>query len=385
MNTRPEWTDTFLDTQRQIGDPEADTLIIQLIEEEGPEQARQLFDQLIGQLELPLEDLPDSASNFIRQHYELPDWVAQEQVTKASDFFTDHGPKILFCLFYYSLPLLYSCKNGAQVLVRTSRLTNKEENLRIFARRIAETGQFLMDTMRPNGLNKGAPGIQAILKVRLIHAAIRFFVARGEWDQEQLGLPINQEDMALTLMTFCIAPIRGLEHFEIAVPAEDKEAYLHCWRGIGHLMGVDAQLLPNTFEEGAWLLDRILERQSASSEAGQLLTKALIDFGNRALNSEKLIGSPQAIMRFLLGPNRAKMLGVAPEGCLSQLVPGILRSAFNIGERLEDKFDGPMHLLIQHLSQLTADGLVDYFDDFPDRQFQIPLVLRKAWKQNTIQ
>lgn len=383
MDARPEWTPSFLDTQRQLGDPEADALVKQLIEEEGPEQARQLFNQLIGQLELPLETLPEAARTFIRQHRALPDWADKEQISKASGFFIDHGPKILFCLFYYSLPLLYSCKNGAQVLVRTSRLTNKEENLRIFARRIAETGQFLMDTMRPGGLNPGAAGIQAVLKVRLIHAAIRFFVSRHEWDQEQLGLPINQEDMALTLMTFCIAPVRGLERFEVTISEEEKEAYLHCWRGIGQLMGVDARLLPNHYKEGAWLLDRILQRQSAASEAGQLLTKALIDFGNRSLNSEKLIGSPQAIMRFLLGPDRAKMLGIAPEGCLSQLVPGILRSAFSIGERLEDKFDGPMHLLIQYLSQLTADGLVDYFDNFPDRQFQVPLTLRKAWKPKT--
>jgi hypothetical protein len=382
MSNIATWTDEFLDRQRQAGDPEADEIMQAIVEEEGHEEARFLFDQLIGQLELPLEGLPPSARSFISRHQSLPSEADPEQIAIANAFFTDHGPKLLFCLFYASLPLLYSCANGAQVLVHTSRLTNREEDLSIFARRIAETGQFLLDTMRPGGLNRRAIGIQSVLKVRLIHAAIRHFAGMRAWDQDTLGLPINQEDMALTLMTFCIAPIRGLEKFDIEVSAEQKQAYTHIWAAVGQLMGVNKALLPQSYDEGAWLMDKILQRQSASSEAGQLLARALIDFGNRALNSGQLAGTPQAIIQFLIGPQYAKMLNVAPEGCLSQLVPGVLRTAFKLGERLEDQIDGPLRAAIEYFSKRTTQGLVNYFDEYPDRQFQVPLAFRKAWLQD---
>jgi hypothetical protein len=47
---------------------------------------------------------------------------------------------------------------------------------------------------------------------------------------------------------------------------------------MGHLMGIDQDLLPRTAEEGIFLLDSILSRQSAHSEEGVLLTKALNAF-----------------------------------------------------------------------------------------------------------
>jgi len=379
MSQSTLWTDDFLDQQRRRSDPLADEVVAQIVSQSGPEEARKLFDLLIRRLETPVSELPPVVGDFIQATRRLPAWTDWQQVDLAQGLFLDHGPKFLVVLYFKSLPLLYSCAHGAQVLVRTSRLTNEDRSLKIFARRIAETGQFLIDVMTAGGL-RGGQGIQSIQKVRLIHAAIRHFVHREGWDAEQYGQPINQEDMALTLMTFSIALIDALQQWGIEEPPERLQAFLHTWTAIGHNMGVEDSLLPSSLEEGRLLMDRILQRQSASSEAGQLLTRALTDFSRNLLPSDKLQAAPDAFIRYFIGEERAGMLGIAPNyGCLSFLGPQLLRSLFRLGERLEDKVEGPVSATLDLLSRRMALALVDLFNDYKGRTFRVPEAMERAW------
>lgn len=379
MDATERWPDTLLDQQRQHADPLADEVVAQIVAQEGPEESRRLFDTLIRHLETPVDTLPPVINDFILATRQLPEWTDWKKVDMAHNLFLDHGPKFLIALYYKSLPLLYSDAKGAEVLVRTSRLTREDRSLKIFARRIAETGQFLIDVMTRGGLREG-PGIRSIQKVRLIHASIRHFLNQEGWNDEALGRPINQEDMAITLMTFSVALTDALEQFDIEERSERLEAFLHTWTAIGHNMGVRAELLPRNLEEGQQLLARILERQSASSEAGQLLTDALIDFGRETLQSDKLKAAPDAFIRFFIGQERARLLGIAPNyGCLAFLAPELLRSVFRIGERLEDKIEGPISLALDHLSRKTALAMVDHFNKFKGRKFHIPDEMGKAW------
>lgn len=197
MPTTKIWTNAFLDRMRHTADPLADRAVAQLVEQKGREEAKRIFDLLIRRIELPEEELPGSLRGYWEATRQLPDWVDEGRVERAHALFLDHGTKLLLFLYYKSLPLLYCCKHGAQVLVQTSRLTHNSEDITIFTRRIAETGQFLIHVMTPGGLKPGGVGIQSIQKVRLIHAAIRHFILPQRWDAQQLGGPINQEDLAV--------------------------------------------------------------------------------------------------------------------------------------------------------------------------------------------
>jgi hypothetical protein len=379
MDATERWPDALLDQQRQHADPLADEVVAQIVAQQGPEESLRLFDTLIRHLETPVEALPPVVNDFIRATRQLPAWTDWEKVATAHKLFLDHGPKFLIVLYYKSLPLLYSDAKGAEVLVRTSRLTHEDRSLKIFARRIAETGQFLIDVMTRGGLRDGL-GIRSIQKVRLIHASIRHFLDLEGWDDAQLGRPINQEDMAATLMTFSVALIDALEQFDIEERPERLEAFFHTWTAIGHNMGVRNELLPASLDEGRQLLARILERQSQSSEAGQLLTKALADFGRETLHSDKLQAAPEAFIRFFIGEERARLLGVAPTyGCLASLAPELLGSFFRLGERLEDNIEGPVSLALDLISRKTALAMVDHFNKFKGRKFHIPEEMGKAW------
>lgn len=379
-NATQRWTDNFLDAKRLQADPLADAVLLQMVNEQGEDAARRLFDELIRRIEMPLNAFPAVIQDFLKQTNQLPDWIDWDKVALANRLFLDHGPKFLIFLYYKSLPLLYCCKNGAQVLVQTGRLTHQEETHKIFARRIAETGQFLLEVMAPDALRPGGKGIQAIQKVRLIHASIRRFIPEDHWDVHTLGKPINQEDMALTQLTFSVAITDALAQFGVQEDEALQEAYVHTWAAIAALLGVDEDLLPKDLSDARFLLEKILQRQAAESEAGKTLTKALSAFLKETVPSEKLNNVPGTLIRYFIGAERAPMLGIIPAGgCLTALVPDFLATFFRLGERLEAKLDEPLRPLLEQLSQKTMQKMVAFFDEYKGRNFAVPEVLERAW------
>ncbi|GJM34368.1 MAG: hypothetical protein DHS20C18_33690 [Saprospiraceae bacterium] len=373
-------TTDFLQTKRQIADPLADETIALIVEQEGPEAARKLFDLLIRRIEMPLEELPPATHAFVAATHQLPAWADWKKVELAHDLFLDHGPKFLIFLYYKSLPILYSMANGARVLVNTSRLTNKEQDLSIFARRIAETGQFLLDVMRKDALKPGGIGIQSIQKVRLIHAAIRHFIPVEHWNAEEWGQPINQEDLAATLMTFSVSTTDALAQFNIDEAPERLEAYLHTWTAIGEVLGIQNELLPADRASGRQLLETILAHQSAPSESGALLTQSLLQFSKSTMPSQRLERLPELLLQFLIGRERAQLLGVnyAP-GCLGIVIPEAISAYFRWGERLEDKLEEPLGIFINEISRQLSKGMVRFFDRYKGRNFEIPEEFGKVW------
>lgn len=380
-----KWTNTFLNSKRLIADPEADQVLDLMLKSKGKGESRRLFDLLIRNIDLPLDEFPDVVHAFLKKTNQLPEWTDRDQVERAHRLFLDHGAKFLLFLYFKSLPLLYCCKNGAAVLVKTSRLSNSQQGLDIFTRRIAETGQFLIDVMTPGSLQRGGKGIQAIQKVRLIHAAIRHFISEKEWDHSSLGSPINQEDLAVTLMTFSISVIDGLQQFNIEISLEEKEAYLHTWTAIGELLGIEESLLPENTAEARILLNRILDRQAAASEDGRLLTNALIRFCENNIPKDWLDNAPAILIRHLVGKERANMLGVYPgPGCMGYLFPAFLKSVFRLSENIEDRIgDKPLKEVVEWLSRQSIKAMIGYFDHYKQRHFQVPEVLQKAWKIST--
>ena len=139
-------------------------------------------------------------------------------------------------------------------------------------------------------------------KVRFLHASMRFMLTHPEqysshgnkdkpqsfaeaashreesWDQQKYGSPINQEDLAYTLLTFGLVIPQALEKMGLLISREEKEAFLHLWRLVGHIMGVHSELLTDNLEEAEALFANIQLRQAGASQEGEILTEALMGF-----------------------------------------------------------------------------------------------------------
>jgi len=114
-----------------------------------------------------------------------------------------------------------------------------------------------------------------------------------------LGIPINQEDLAGTLLTFSFLAIDGLRKLGANISSEAADAYFDAWCGVGKLLGVLPEMIPGNLEEAAELKEIISRRQFAPSDEGREMTRALIDMLEK--NSPPLLeGIPTGLMRLFI-------------------------------------------------------------------------------------
>ena len=302
--------DLLLDEMRMVGDPLADQLIADVMATHGLDRLNQIMQSLVHNADIVPDEMPNEIVDWVTQTGALPAWADEVLMRAGQAFFNLHWPNIVTLLFCASLPSAYAAHKGAQVLWQTGRLTDQVH------RRIFETAQFILDVMAPDGFDECGQAIRVTQKVRLIHAAIRYYIlnvphAQKSWNPAW-GLPINQEDMAGTLMTFSIQILQGLDRLGIPVTDGEAEAYLHAWKVVGYIMGVDPQLIPANVAEGFDLAYTIFDRQRGPSAAGEGLTSALLDFLRQQIPGRLLDGAPATIMRYCIDDNVADMLGVPP-------------------------------------------------------------------------
>ena len=97
----------------------------------------------------------------------------------------------------------------------------------------------------------------------------------GFWDPDW-GIPINQEDLAGTMLSFSYVPVEPMRRLGIPVSDEDAEAYLHLWNVIAHLLGLDDDLRVRGIDDATDLVETIRRRQFVASPEGREMTVALM-------------------------------------------------------------------------------------------------------------
>lgn len=380
MHERDLYTDAYLDSMRAVGDPAADAVITALYSagDEAVQQANLLLRELVDNDDIPAQSLPASLRDFLAET-QAPSWASQQAIEEGCLLFLRHGPQMITLLNVYSLPLTYTAKKGVQVLARTNRLNSNP------TRRIVETAQMVIDVMSPGGLaldpHKFGSGVRSAQKVRLMHAAIRHLIQTRDpsWHLAD-GVPINQEDMAGTLLTFSTAILDGLERMGVHLKRQEQEAYYHCWRVIGHFMGVQAALRPEDLVDARALADRMLTRQEGACPEGQQLTQSLIKTHEHLLPGNVFDGVPVRLMRYFVGDARARLLGI-PEQAPVHTHGGMLRLLSGMVDNLNDE----VHVL-RHTSELFGramlQGLLFAFRGPRRQPFDLPTALRQEWGMN---
>ena len=311
---------------RGRGDPVADGVVAGLL---ADAPAADPEDTLVHLLRC-LRDLDENAdvAAWIGAVETPPPWLDVTLMARGQEFFADWSLDIVTSLFCASLPFAYAAAQGVEVLERASLLADP----RTVARRIAETGQMLLDVGTPRALAPGARGYRTARTVRLLHAVIRARLtldpgapgdpahAHAVWDTAELGVPVNQEDLLGTLLSFTTVVFRAFENMGIPPAKVEREAYLALWGAIGALLGIEyseAVLRPDKAEE---LTDVIAKRLHAGSKAGVHLMEVLMDEMELSMpwGMRKL---PRTLVRHLGGDQVADMLGVEESAWWGALLP----------------------------------------------------------------
>ncbi|MEZ5291270.1 MAG: oxygenase MpaB family protein [Vicinamibacterales bacterium] len=299
------WSDQALDAARRRGDPPADAVVGQLFATGGIDAVRGLMARLVVDDQIVPETLSAPLRDFLVTTDTTDDRDAPT-VAAGERLFAIHGPEIFVVLCCSSLPSSYAARKGVQVLHRTAYLARRP------TRRLFETAQMIIDVLSPGGLSPAGRGLRTVQKVRLMHAAVRHLIVHDPaqpWPADDFGVPINQEDMLGTLMTFSWVILRGLAHMGITLDAAEQDAYTATWVHIGRLMGIEPGLLPATVAETTLVTDTIERRQVAPSPEGREMTAALLDMMQRNVPAP-LAGIPPSLIREFLPGDVADGLGV---------------------------------------------------------------------------
>jgi hypothetical protein len=358
-----------------VGDPPADALIADLFDAHGHEGVGQLMADLLDSEWVGEGEVGGKAEAFLTAEREAgfsDSTHLDATLTAGQAVFAEHGPEIILILGCYSLPAAYAAANGVKVLRQTDYLTNQPN------RRLIETAQIIVDVMQPGGLAAGGIGQRSAEKTRIMHAAIRHLILHRPdqpWDTEKLGVPINQEDLAATLMTFAFIAIDGLDKMHITTTQSERDSYLAAWREVGRIMGVAPELLPATFTHAEQLTRAIQADQVLSGvpptdplwNDGKLMTTPLLG----VLDAKMLPGVPAALMRLFLPVDVANGLGVPRRPIADRLIHGIVRVFGWLDRKVLERFSRRSRVL-RHVSLDLLQMMLDWERGGSRQPFRIP-------------
>jgi hypothetical protein len=252
------------------GDPPADRLL-EWMQAHGMRNAMPLFEQASRDGIASVAEAPAPLREFFGLVEHVPAWVRPELVEQGQRLFQRMGRTADFALRDGALMGGYQASAFNKTLILTGALNGGN------ARRVAETMQWVADCTLVGGLERGAAGYRSTLHVRLMHAMVRRSVSRRpDWNAAELGLPINQTDMAATYLGFCVVLLIIVRAMGVPVTPAEGRAEMHLWRYICWLMGVDERWLVDEERDGRILLYQMLLAQTPADETSVQLGRALM-------------------------------------------------------------------------------------------------------------
>jgi hypothetical protein len=280
-------------------DPLADAAVADLARRPRGEQEALVAQLLAGER----AGLPDSLVALEASLSQVPVWFDPSRADRGGAVILRHGLLSGFSLGFKSLVSGYCSPAGNKPLAFSARLTEDT------TRRLGETARFVEAVCLPGGMARHAEGFAATVRVRLMHARVRLGLRHSpRWRMDEWGLPINQYDMAGTILLFSRELVDGL--LGATVSAEDEADLFHLWRAVGVVMGVDAELLPTSRADADLVWELIQATEAPPDEDSRRLTNALIDSAKERGAPEAYVAFTRALTRHFVGPSRADALGL---------------------------------------------------------------------------
>ncbi|MBZ2209668.1 oxygenase MpaB family protein [Massilia soli] len=314
--------------------------------------------------------LAAALEDYVRSARQLPEWADGARIARAETLFMEMSMTSCTLLFCASLPECYVIPELAGVLHAAGQLEQHADY------RIRSTAAMIFPVMMHGGLLGAGGGVAQALKVRLIHATIRHLMLHGDpataarngalvapqprqgeglhhalfangWDVSRDGLPCSQEELAYTLLTFGYVFLRGLRQLGIGLPPADEEAYLHTWNVLGHLIGIERALMPDTMAQAEAMFGAMQARGRRASylpDPRPGLGAALMQTMQNEIPLAILKPFPVLLTRYLCGADATVTLA------LDARVSLFSRALFAVSMGAVRLIDGAVRLVLPQFS-----------------------------------
>jgi hypothetical protein len=231
-----------------VGDQPMDQLV-DWMSSSGMKSLRPLFDRALADGIEEVPEAPEPLRRFFIEVQAAPDWVDADMLSVGQRALRRGGADGMYVARDVALLGGYQFSGFNQTLLRTGAL-EKGSN-----QRFAETMQWAMDVISVGGLQPRGIGYRSTVRVRFVHAMVRRHVAAlPDWRADRWGVPVNQTDMAATLVGALIAPVVGGMAMGIVMSPRELACIAHLARYVGWLIGVQDEWLPRSFRDAIRIL-----------------------------------------------------------------------------------------------------------------------------------
>lgn len=330
-------------------------------------------------------EITQALQTYLANGQALPAWADLAKIRRAETLFIDYGMLSCTLLFCSSLPECYVIPDLSAVLHVAGQLEKHTEY------RIRSTAAMIFPVMMKGGLTSpDGSGIAQILKVRLIHATIRNLILHGKpedvvsalgnrqndkdagiipplaanalpetsnnmyqalfahgWKLGEDGLPCNQEELAYTLLTFGYVFLRSLRRLGLGLSQDDEIAYLHSWNVVGHILGIQRELMADDMEQAEAMFAQMQARGRAdpiSPDPRPGLGVALMATMESVIPFRLIKPFPVLMTRYLCGSATAQDLGI------DQRVGLLPKTVFSLFMLVTAAIDGVVRLMLPEFS-----------------------------------
>lgn len=254
-------------------DPLADAVVDWMRDREGG-GAWPILQKAIGSGLSTLEEADRNSpalQNFFNTVEQDPDWLDRDKLLVGQKQIARAHPAGYYVLRDAGLMAGYLSSDLNKPLVMTGALSGGT------SRRMAQTMKWYSDCAAIGGLEPYAEGYRSSLHVRILHATVRRRISGDpEWDHDDMGLPINQTDMAVTWLAFSVIYLVGIRVMGVPVSKYESECVMHLFHYACWLMGINNDWLTDDENEGRILLFQILSTFRRADESSYLLGQALM-------------------------------------------------------------------------------------------------------------
>jgi len=250
LGIRPPDTDQWrrLGERLIVGDEPMDDLVEWMFTS-GSKQLRPIFDRALIEGIDNVPEAPERLRQFFVEVETTPEWVNPDMLAVGQRALRRGGADGMYVARDVALLGGYQFAGFNQTLLRTGAL-EKGSN-----QRFAETMQWAMDVIAIGGLDRLGSGYRSTVRVRFVHAMVRRHVAAmPDWRTAEWGVPVNQTDMAATLVGALVAPVVGTMAMGTVMTPHELTCIAHLTRYVGWLMGVQDEWLPRSFRDAIRIL-----------------------------------------------------------------------------------------------------------------------------------
>ncbi len=278
---------------RWLWDSEADPLVASLLDRGAvPEVNRLLWDWNRNDQPLPA-GLPADLVAFIDRARQLPSWADQGKLNRAAEFNKARG---------LYLNLLNGVGGGmlSTAIPKEARAVYYSQGGADMEDRVAKTSILGFAVGALNAYRPDGNCVVNAVKTRLVHAAVRHLLQQSpHWTGD---IPISQTDMLVTWHTLPTFAMRKMREWNVPIGSADAEAYLHVWQVTAHLLGIQDEFIPATWNAAYAQSDQVLPPNMGPTREGVELTDILLS-QLAEQTSPGSISRPlcNALARFLVG------------------------------------------------------------------------------------